>query len=301
MRLLYNMSMDTRYQAEFDKGVASAVPAIMQLGKQPFLLWYRSYLYFSFFICCSLCCALHFPAVIRCPNKIVDPELIALAVNLARSPQHIEAMCQGDGLMHLIKRVHQTFDPLLIKLIRNISQFAAPKERQMFVKHLHELVGMATATTSQAFLLEVFGTLANICLPDVMYSELIIQHGLLEFMMKHLVPGFSEDDVVLEVLMLIGTLARDPKSAIMLGNARLIRILYELLNEKAEDVEIVLQLLYTTYKLLLHEPSRLSVIAHEPFANCLLDLVVDPEPQIRILANQSLGVCDFCTKLFFIR
>ena len=31
------------------------------------------------------------------------------------------------------------------------------------------------------------------------YAELLKRHGLVEFFHKHLVPGFSQDDVVLQV------------------------------------------------------------------------------------------------------
>jgi hypothetical protein len=44
--------------------------------------------------------------------------------------------------------------------------------------------------------------------------------------------GFAEDDVVLEVVMLIGTMTADPDAASALANARLVRLLYDVLNEK---------------------------------------------------------------------
>lgn len=56
------------------------------------------------------------------------------------------------------------------------------------------------------------------------------------------------------------------------------------------DVEIVLQLLFTVFKLLLNEGTRAAVIAHERLAGCVLDLVGDPHPDIRRFANLSLDI-----------
>ncbi len=41
---------------------------------------------------------------------------------MATTSHNIDLMCTSDGLHHMIKRVHQTFDPLLMKLIRTISE-----------------------------------------------------------------------------------------------------------------------------------------------------------------------------------
>ena len=45
-----------------------------------------------------------------------------------------------------------------------------------------------------------------------------------------LTPGFAEDDVVLEAVIVIGTLAIDPASAPMMANLRLIRLLFDVMN-----------------------------------------------------------------------
>jgi hypothetical protein len=46
------------------------------------------------------------------------------------------------------------------------------------------------------------------------------------------VPGFAEDDIVLAVVMFIGTLALDAESAPLLANNRLIRQLFDVLTGK---------------------------------------------------------------------
>lgn len=224
--------------------------------------------------------------ILRCPSKLVDRELISLAVNVTWNPEVVDAMVTQEVFYSLIKRVHQTFDPLLIKLLRNVSQ--QPSQVPLFKKFLHELVGMTLKAPSHEFLVESIAILANITLSDVLYSELISQHGLLDFVSTHLQPGFADDDIVLECVQLLGTLAIDPKAAPMLAHERLIRNLFALLNEKIEDLDIVVHIVFTIFKFLLHKESREAIMRHANLTNCLLDLVVDPSPEVRHLANMCL-------------
>ena len=40
----------------------------------------------------------------------------------------------------------------------------------------------------------------------------MVQHGLVDFLMKHMVPGFAEDDLVLQMIMLVGAICSDAQS-----------------------------------------------------------------------------------------
>ena len=226
--------------------------------------------------------------ILRCPNKLVDKELIALAVNVTLSPEVVDGLVTGEMFHALIKRVHQTFDPLLIKLLRNISSH--PEHHHAFKKYMHELVGMTLKAPTHDFLLESLAILANITLPDISYSELISQHGLLEFLMTHLQVGFADDDIVLECVQLLGTLAIDPRAASMLAHGHLIRALTQLLTDKIEDLDIVVHIVFTLFKFLLHRETREAIMLHQHLTDCLLDLVVDPSPEVRHLANMCLDI-----------
>jgi len=226
--------------------------------------------------------------VVQCPNEIIDQELIALAINLANDPKNMELMVAGDGLHHMVRRVHLYHDPLLIKLLHNISSH--DRHKQLFVPYLVEFVDTTIKTTNYDFLLESLGILANLNCTDVRFAEVPSGHQLLDFLQKYMVPGFAEDDVLLAVVMTLGTLATDGAMAPQLSQARLVSKLHDVLNEKNEDVDIVLQLVYTIFKMLLHHASRVSIIKHHNFTNCLLDLVIDPNEHVRNLANLSLDI-----------
>jgi hypothetical protein len=149
----------------------------------------------------------------------VDQELIALACNMVASngedsSRNIEIMVASDGLHHMIKRAHQTHDALLLKLLRNIAEDVSFKP--LFLRYLHELAGATTKAQNHDFLLEAVGTLANLNVPEAKFGDVARQHNLVDFIVKHMVPGFAEDDVLLQMVMLLGTICSDPQAGYVL-------------------------------------------------------------------------------------
>jgi hypothetical protein len=234
--------------------------------------------------------------IIQRPTK----ELLALAINLSLEPENALIMASGDNIGSLLKRLQEKLDPLLSKLIRNISEVKTPEVTQSFVRWLPLLVGMiqkcALKTASQDFLVSALATVANISVPGYGYSELIKQHGLLECLLKNLVLGFAEDDVVLEVLKVLSTLLIDPRSAISMAHTRVTSKLFDILVNKRDDIEIVLQLVYLFYKLLVNESSRGAVVQNHHLCECVMDLVVDPNPQIQHFADLCLDIISESTE-----
>jgi hypothetical protein len=60
--------------------------------------------------------------IFECTTERLPLELVGLGVNLASNEQVAELVCQQNGLKFLVKRALKTKDPLLLKMIRNISQ-----------------------------------------------------------------------------------------------------------------------------------------------------------------------------------
>lgn len=65
-------------------------------------------------------------------NAEDDPpkmELIALGINLAINSKNAQFMIENNRLQGLIKKAFHTQDPLIMKMIRNISQHDSTKEK----------------------------------------------------------------------------------------------------------------------------------------------------------------------------
>ena len=71
--------------------------------------------------------------VLENPTDRVEIELISLAINLAANRRNAQLICEGNGLRLLMRRAIKFKDPLLMKMIRNISQHDGPTKREFVV------------------------------------------------------------------------------------------------------------------------------------------------------------------------
>ncbi|CAN0447313.1 unnamed protein product, partial [Ectocarpus sp. 8 AP-2014] len=105
--------------------------------------------------------------VLNFPQKMLAKELAALAVNLSLNPRNAQMMASQRGLPHLVDRVTETKDPLLMKVVRNISMWTfrsqeamdSPekeyRERALWDPLVEPLLDLATETESHELLVEV--------------------------------------------------------------------------------------------------------------------------------------------------
>ena len=72
--------------------------------------------------------------ILECTDELVDPETIALGINLSCSVRNVQLMCNGPGLKLLLRRALKTHDSLLFKLIRNISRSPGDTKKLFLVR-----------------------------------------------------------------------------------------------------------------------------------------------------------------------
>lgn len=86
-------------------------------------------------------------------------------------------------------------------------------------------------------LLELLGTL--VYLPTDAWEVMIAECDMLEFLSNNLQNGYAEDDIMLESVMLVGTITRNDNCASQIAESYLIKLLQDLLGAKQEDDEMV--------------------------------------------------------------
>ena len=86
--------------------------------------------------------------VLENPTDRVEIELISLAINLAANRRNAQLICEGNGLRLLMRRAIKFKDPLLMKMIRNISQHDGPTKREFVVTFKFFLVVIRTTVGS---------------------------------------------------------------------------------------------------------------------------------------------------------
>lgn len=296
LRLIHNLSFDPSIRLQLDS--LGYIPKLVMLLKvAPFrgISIRILYLLSSEDKCKSTftyteCLPLVYILLIQFPEQKVGTELVALAINLVQNPRNAEVLSSGDQLASLLKRALSYQDELLMKLIRSIA--AASKSEQVqttLTGFAEELVRQALSTDDQEYLVELLGTLVHIEMPNK-WPIFLRKTDLLNFLRQHLVVGFTEDDILLECLMLTGTVLSHSKCSRLVADSKIIANLHTLLSEKQDDDEMVYQLMYVFYRMLLYPETRAVILGPTQIVEYLLELLQDKNPRIRKMSDSVLAV-----------
>lgn len=304
LRVLYNFSFDEIIRSSLiESGIVKLL--VDHLRNPPFRhIVLRLLYHFSLDERCKSLMPYHrdgmimlLQLVVHFPEPRVGKDLVALVVNLATHPRAAEVMVDSGLFPQVMLRVLQRRDPWLCKVIRHCSAHPGVMERMMELlasesvrmsKWMHEFVRLTSSCVDNPDLLvEVLGTLVNINLPEVPWSELC-EAGLVDVLTRLLVPGFSEDDIVLECVMLVSNIALARDSAQYVAGSRLPSLLQQILVEKREDEEIVVQLLFAFRCLLLYDEVRDVILQETELAPCVMRFACSSSTTVTEQATQTL-------------
>lgn len=292
LRLLFNISFDQEIRQSIS--AVGMIPKLVELLK---VAPYRSILLRILYHLSSedkikntfaytSCIPLVYQLIIHFPEQIVGKELISLAINLTTESKCAEIMSQNDQLEELIKRAFQNYDILLFRVVRNLSQFGPITNADIYEKYFEQFIQLAKES-NENLQIEIIGTLVYINTNK--WDQVITETNFLEFLHQLLSNG-AEDDMVLEGIMLIGTLARNEKCCEAISRSYLLGLLHDLLGAKQEDDEMVQQILFTYYRLLMYQVTREIMLEQTQIVNVILELFNDKNPVIRGLVEKTLDL-----------
>uniref|UniRef100_A0A8C1C5M4 Kinesin-associated protein 3a n=1 Tax=Cyprinus carpio carpio TaxID=630221 RepID=A0A8C1C5M4_CYPCA len=194
-----------------------------------------------------------------------------------------------NGLKMLMKRALKLKDPLMMKMIRNISQHDGPS-KNLFIDYVGDLAAQIGLKEEEEFVIECLGTLSNLTIPDLDWELVLKEYNLVPYLKDHLKPGSAEDDLILEVVIMIGTVSMDDSCAVMLAKSGIIPALIELLNAQQEDDEFVCQIVYVFYQMVFHQATRDVIIKETQAPAYLIDLMHDKNAEIRKVCDNTLDI-----------
>ncbi|NXF20775.1 KIFA3 protein, partial [Rhodinocichla rosea] len=243
----------------------------------------------------------------ECPDERVDLELISFCINLAANKRNVQLICEGNWTEVFLGGLEMTtlciFSfIILIYMIRNISQHDGPTKSQ-FIEYVGDLAAQISNSEEEEFVIECLGTLANLTLPELDWELVLKEYKLVPYLKDKLKPaGSAEDDLVLEVVIMIGTVSMDDSCAALLAKSGIIPALIELLNAQQEDDEFVCQIIYVFYQMVFHQATRDVIIKETQAPAYLIDLMHDKNAEIRKVCDNTLDIiavvflrvhCDF--------
>ncbi|XP_018112210.1 kinesin-associated protein 3 L homeolog isoform X1 [Xenopus laevis] len=256
MCILYHISMDDRFKSMF--AYTDCIPQLMKM-------------------------------LFESSEERVDLELISFCINLAANKRNAQLICEGNGLKMLMKKALKFKDPLLMKMIRNISQHDG-QTKNLFIDYVGDLAAQITNDEEEEFVIECLGTLANLTITDLDWELVLKEYKLVPYLKDKLKPGLAEDDLVLEVVIMIGTVSTDDSCAALLAKSGMIPALIELLNAQQEDDEFVCQIVYVFYQMVFHQATRDVIIKDTQAPAYLIDLMHDKNAEIRKVCDNTLDI-----------
>ena len=180
-----------------------------------------------------------------------------------------------------------------------IEQLDLPKipsyaQKRLWSGDVQNIIKMALDCDSHDLLVELLGTLGNITNSDMpkgkTWGTMMTDYNLCNFVSKLLVPGMSQNDVVLETVILIGQFLHDEESQMLIASSSLIRALHELWQDKGDDSEILLQLLATFHKMLHWPDCREELLYSTEAITDICECVSKQHKATRFLAEKCLDL-----------
>ncbi|CAE7252969.1 KAP115 [Symbiodinium natans] len=236
-------------------------------------------------------------------SKEQEKEALALLLNLAADQAAACLLLAEEAFVTVALRGIKG-NQVILKVLRHIASHQASRSILLDVmgggpdapgsSHawLLELVRLAQSTAADRHdvLVEAVGILAALDCnsPEVPWPELC-EAGLLELLPRLLMVGFSEDDVVLEAVMLLSVLALDPPAAALLVNSKVIQLLPDVMAAKTKDVDLMVQLSFLLRCLIIADATRDAVLQTDAPAR-VLELLRSPEPAVQDAASELLEV-----------
>ncbi|KAL3691671.1 hypothetical protein R1sor_005322 [Riccia sorocarpa] len=179
------------------------------------------------------------------PRQRTTGELVALAVNLTAFPENCEIICRSQGLERLILRAIQFNDPLLFKVIKNVSRIETAKH--LIIRFLPALVEVVRRPDSCIFLqMEVMTIFNNVASVSNIFGQVLEDTVLLQYFSAQLKNSFIEDDLFLQIIVYVGSICSE-RVAVKIAESGL--------------------LLWTVGQFLLYESTRKEVVACDKDSN----------------------------------
>lgn len=230
-------------------------------------------------------------------NMLLDPEVgndpifKALCVNLALNNKNAETLCDYRCISTIMEKAFNNKDAVFMKIARNI--VSHPSTKHMFEIYAPEIAKSVKLYihSNKEFACECIGFLANLSTVDVDFHALFEKFQLFSLIgqcFKNL--DYVTDDVRLELLILLGTVAYDESMADSLFQKKMLSLLINHIKDKQEDDEVVLQIIFIFYQVLQHPLTRDFVTTQTDAPLYFIDLLHDNNPNIRKICRACLDI-----------
>ena len=176
---------------------------------------------------------------------------LALLINLATIDSYASIMAKNGAVRQLTKFAVKTKSHLAFKVLGNISYHQEVTISLKFLDVIEILMKlMIEPSIDQAILSEIIRVIGNLRIPDFNYAKLVTQYDLLSFLQYQFTVGLhnvTHGDILLNSVVLWGTLALDSQVADLSREAGLVDLLKDIIERNPSDKELITQSCYSMY------------------------------------------------------
>lgn len=174
----------------------------------------------------------------------VNSEVIALAINLSTVPKYCNLIVEDNGIRFLIKRALKTRDPLLFKMLRSISAHPDTAVKCKFLDFIDDIMHLIVSSFEfPELLVELLGIVSNLNIHEFDFAKLAQTYDMMSFFISILSSASrqneyneedvaEDDDILLEVVVLIGTMLIDENIPEMVIQTPLLQLLVDVMSGK---------------------------------------------------------------------
>ncbi|KAJ8920653.1 hypothetical protein NQ315_004792 [Exocentrus adspersus] len=292
LKLLYNLSFDTKIRYKIIK--AGLLPKILSLLSDDRhqevvlkILYHLSYeddIKHHFVDSIGLITDM---LLLNVGNES-DKTMVALCINLATDSANTQHITKKNRLQSLMMRAFTYQDAMLMKMLHNISDNHATAPS--FIEFVGDIAKAAVESKEEDFVRECIGILSNLHLPDLDWAEIFKHFDMIKWVKNILGTNNTDAELVLQVVVLLGTAACDEGCAKLLCETHILNLLIDLLKTYQEDDEIVLQIVYVFFVSLSHEANIDYIVTDTEAPAYLIDLLQDNNKSIRKICNTCLNI-----------
>ncbi|CAH1183421.1 unnamed protein product [Phaedon cochleariae] len=217
-----------------------------------------------------------------------DKAMVALCINLATDPSNAQHIIKKNRLQSLMMRAFTYQDAMLMKMLRNISDY--PASAPSFIEFVGDIAKAVVESRDEDFIRECIGILSNIYLPDLDWAEIFKHFDMVKWVKNIISSNNADAELILHVVVLLGTAASDEGCAKLFCETNILGLLIDLLKTHQEDDEIVLQIVYIFYVTLAHGSNIEYIVGKTEAPAYLIDLLQDNNKLIRKLSNTCLNM-----------
>nr|XP_023025622.1 kinesin-associated protein 3 isoform X1 [Leptinotarsa decemlineata] len=254
LKLLFNLSFDNKVRFRIMKaGLLTKIMSLLSDDKHQeivlkilYHLSYEDEVKHQFVDCIGLITDMLLLSV----GNENDKAMVALCINLATDPSNTKHIIKKNRLQSLMMRAFTFHDAMLMKMLRNISD--NPSSAPSFIEFVGDIAKAIVDSKDEDFVRECIGILSNIHLPDLDWAEIFRHFDMVKWVKTVITSNNTDAEMVLHVVILLGTAASDEGCAKLLCETNILGLLIDLLKTHQEDDEIVLQIVYVFFVTLAH-------------------------------------------------